>query len=113
MKKSVLLLIFVILLPSALHAQESYLEVTAAPDRKISLAVAPSVSQGGGKSDDISRNTADALRFDMDLTGRFTILDTSQAARKFRDPAGRIRHGTLACRGGGVSDKIRLPSQRG
>lgn len=80
MKKSVLLLILVILLPSALHAQEGYLEVTASPDRKISLAVAPLINQGGGKSDDISRNTADALRFDMDLTGRFTILDTSQAA---------------------------------
>jgi len=78
--KSLLLLIFVILLPSVLQAQESYLEVTASPERKVVLAVAPAVSQGGGTSSVISRDATDALQFDMNLTGRYTILDTSLSA---------------------------------
>jgi len=77
--KIVLFLIFIILLPGALHAKEDYLEVTASSDRKISLAVAPPISQAGGESSDISRNVNDALTFDMALTGLFTILDTSRA----------------------------------
>jgi TolB protein len=77
--KTILFLLFILLLPGAIHAEENYLEVTAAPDRKISLAVAPPVNQGGGDSNDITRNASDALTFDMELTGRFTILDTSLA----------------------------------
>lgn len=79
MKKTVLFLIFILLLPGAIHAQDNYLEVTASPDRKISLAVAPPISQGGGENSDLSRNASGALTFDMELTGLFTILDTSPA----------------------------------
>lgn len=79
MKQAVLLLMIIVLLPVAGLAEEGYLEVTASPDRKAYLAVAPSVSQGGGENDDISRSVMDALRFDMNLTGRFTLLDTSRA----------------------------------
>ncbi|MGA7828050.1 MAG: Tol-Pal system beta propeller repeat protein TolB [Geobacteraceae bacterium] len=80
MKKIVLVLIFLLLVPAVVRAEGGYLEVTASPDRKISLAVAPPVSQGGGISNDISQNTTDALRFDLELSGLFTIVDTSQAS---------------------------------
>jgi TolB protein len=77
--KKFLLIFIILLLPALLHAAENYLEVTASPDRKILLAVAPTVSQGGGENSDISRNAGDALRFDMEFSGLFTIADTTQA----------------------------------
>jgi len=89
-KRAVVFLMILVLLPVAGLAEKGYLEVTASPDRKAYLALASTVSQGGGESDDISRNVMDALRFDMDLTGRFTMLDTSQA----RGASG-IRPGTF------------------
>ncbi|HOP41043.1 MAG TPA: hypothetical protein PLI53_08365, partial [Geobacteraceae bacterium] len=73
MKRAVVFLMILVLLPVAGLAEKGYLEVTASPDRKAYLALASTVSQGGGESDDISRNVMDALRFDMDLTGRFTM----------------------------------------
>jgi len=78
-KKVVLFLLFVILTAGTLCAADDYLEVTASPERKVSLAVAPPVSQGGAANSEISRNVMDALQFDMDLTGLFTVLDTSLA----------------------------------
>ncbi len=79
MKKVFLITMFILLLPNSLLAQPGYLEVTASPDRKISLAVAPPISQSGGEIAELSRNVVDALRFDMTLSGRFTVLDSSPA----------------------------------
>jgi TolB protein len=79
MKKVILILVLFLLLPNILLAQQGYLEVTASPDRKISLAVAPPISQTGGEISDISGNVVDALRFDMTLSGRFTVMGTSPA----------------------------------
>jgi TolB protein len=78
-KKAILVLLFIMLNAGILFAEEGYLEVTASPDRKVLLAVAPPVTQGGGENSEISRNILDVLQFDMDITGRFTVLDTSQA----------------------------------
>jgi len=79
MKLSLFILTFILMAAGVPNAQEGYLEVTASPDRKISLAVAQPVSQGGGGNPDISNNVVDALRFDMTLTGRFNVLETSPA----------------------------------
>lgn len=79
MKKTLVILLILFLLPATINADQEYLEVTASADRKIALAVAPPVSQGGGENNEIARNASDALRFDMELTGRFTILDTTQS----------------------------------
>ena len=82
MKKTILILLMLFLHPATLYADQEYLEVTASADRKIALAVASPVSQGGGENNEIARNASDAIRFDMELTGRFTILDTTQAGGK-------------------------------
>ncbi|TLN10180.1 Tol-Pal system beta propeller repeat protein TolB, partial [bacterium] len=72
-----LLLLLTLLLPKAVPAQEDYLEVTAASDRKQALALAPALSQEGGESTDIADSITDALRFDMTLVGRFALLESS------------------------------------
>jgi len=81
-KKVFLVTLCILLLAGTLLAADEYLEVTASPDRKLSLAIPPAVSQGGGESPEIAREVADALRFDLDLTGRYAILDTTAAAAK-------------------------------
>jgi len=79
-KKVLLLALFMLMSSGPISAGDEYLEVTASPDRKISLAIPPPVTQGGGENREIPREVADALRFDMELTGRYTILDTSAAS---------------------------------
>jgi TolB protein len=79
-KRVILLLLVALVLPTTLLAREDYLEVTAASDRKQLLAIAPLVSQGGGEAVAAANDVGDALRFDMTLTGRFTLFDSAQAS---------------------------------
>ncbi|TLN00959.1 Tol-Pal system beta propeller repeat protein TolB, partial [bacterium] len=69
-----------LLITGAVATGDQYLEVTASPDRKVSLAIPPTITQGGGEKREVALDVADALRFDMELTGRYAILDTSAAA---------------------------------
>lgn len=79
---------FITMISGLATAGNEYLEVTASPDRRISLAITTPVNQGGGgESADVSREAADALRFDMNLTGRYSVLDTAAPG------AGGIRPG--------------------
>lgn len=80
MKKILLLALCMLMISGAGAAGDEYLEVTASPDRKVSLAIPPPVTLGGGENREVQGDAADALRFDMDLTGRYAILDTSAAA---------------------------------
>lgn len=79
MKHFLILLMLILVSAARLPAEDGYLEVTASPDRKVSLAVAPPISQAGGALAELAGNVVDALRFDMTLTGRFTVLETSPA----------------------------------
>jgi len=79
MKKIMLLALFMLMISGAVAAGDEYLEVTASPDRKVSLAIPPPITQGGGENREIALDVADALRFDMELTGRYAILNTSAA----------------------------------
>ncbi len=74
MKKIIFFLLFVLFSPSLLHAQQSYLEVTAQGNRQIPLAVAPAVSLGGGQNPNFAGTIDDILKFDLSLAGPFSVI---------------------------------------
>ncbi len=79
MKKTLLLLISVLLVPAVLFAQQSYLEVTAQGNKQLPLAIAPAKSLGGGLNADVAGELGDILKFDLNLAGPFTILTGTAA----------------------------------
>lgn len=79
MKKRLLLTILLLLAPTLLSGAQDYLEVTASVDRQLSLAVAPSVNLGGAAGGDIPGEVSDVLKFDLTLTGRYSVMNLPPA----------------------------------
>ncbi len=66
--------------PTLLHADQSYLEVTAQGNKPLALAIAPAISLGGGQSNEIAETIGEVLRFDLTLAGTFSIITGSSGA---------------------------------
>ncbi|MBI1922097.1 MAG: Tol-Pal system beta propeller repeat protein TolB [Geobacter sp.] len=74
--------VFILLMAAtAGSAQEGYLEVTAAGKRQLVLAVAPATSLKGSAFQDVNEAVEDVFRFDMTLTGLFTVMERAAAER--------------------------------
>lgn len=75
------LFIFLLMAATAGSAQEGYLEVTAAGKRQLILAVSPAVPIKGTALRDVDEAVEDVFRFDMTLTGLFTVMERAAAEK--------------------------------
>lgn len=75
----IIMLFAALLAPSYLHADQSYLEVTAQGNKLPALAIAPPVSLGGAQNSEVAGIIGDVLRFDLTLAGTYTIISGSSS----------------------------------
>ena len=73
MNRIILLLVLLVTFAATVQAQEKYLEVTASGSGQLSFAVASPVRLEGSENPEVAREVADALAFDMTLSGLFQV----------------------------------------
>jgi TolB protein len=85
----IMMVALLVLCAATAPAQDAYLEVTASGSGQLSFAVATPVRLEGGENPEVSKEVADALAFDMTLSGLFQVAS--------RDPErGGIRPGEFS-----------------
>jgi TolB protein len=72
-KRIIMMVALLVLFTASAPAQDAYLEVTAAGSGLLSFAVATPVKLEGSETPEVSREVADALAFDMTLSGLFQV----------------------------------------
>jgi TolB protein len=69
----IMMVVLLVSCAASAPAQEKYLEVTASGSGQLSLAVASPVRLEGSENPEVAREVADALAFDMTLSGLFQV----------------------------------------
>ena len=88
MKKSVMFLVFILLVPSMLFARQKYPEVAAHGKKQPPMAITQPRCLGGKQDVHIAREIEEVLKFDLNLAGSVKIITGSS-----KENAGGIRPG--------------------
>jgi len=71
--KKVFIILLLLFISSIVHAEQSYLDVTASGNRQLQMAIAASRSASGVQNPEIVKDVGEILQFDMTLAGPFSV----------------------------------------
>ncbi len=71
--KKIFLILAALFMSSIVHAEQSYLDVTAPGNRQLQLAISATRSPAGMQNPEIVKDISDILQFDMTLAGPFSV----------------------------------------
>ena len=75
--KKILFILALLFIPSIIHAEQGYLDVTAPGNRQLQLAITATRSQADLQNSEIVKDVSDILQFDMTLAGPFSVRTVS------------------------------------
>jgi TolB protein len=71
--KTIFFILAALFIPSIIHAEQGYLNVTAPGNRQLQLAISSTRSPAGMQTPEIVKDVSDILQFDMTLAGPFSV----------------------------------------
>jgi TolB protein len=71
--KIIFFILAAIIIPSIVHAEQAYLDVTASGNRQLRLAITAPRSSTGLQNTEIVKDVSDILQFDLTLAGPFSV----------------------------------------
>ena len=71
--KKIFFILVLLIIPSIVHAEQGFLDVTAPGNRQLQLAITATRSPAGMENSEIVKDVSDILQFDMTLAGPFSV----------------------------------------
>jgi TolB protein len=76
--KKIFFILAAIIIPSMVHAEQGYLDVTAPGNRQLQLAITATRTPAGLQNPEIVKDVSDILQFDMTLAGPFSVRTVAE-----------------------------------